>query len=257
MTGKRVMEMLVAKYTDGCFGQVHYYRSIAVGKAPVIFINPRTRSCFQLIPHLAADRPAFFIDVPGYGNSIPPTRSTSMAEIASCVVSVMDAENIAEAFLCGFHTGGKIAAATAALIPDRISGVSICGKSHSIIPDHQRRNEAMTTQIAARKPDYILIMMETFTADDHAGQTGRQLVYEANFAYDLAQAVGELPCNAQVVEFTSDDEDKAHGRQAQALADLAPRGFAVTLPQIEPLGTELYAGTENIAKVLGAFIGDR
>lgn len=199
---------------------------------------------------LSEDPTLIFVDVPAYGQSDAPSSVPTMEEIGSCIARVTDSEKISKAKLCGFHTGGKIAVAAALIQPSVFESVVICGKTHSIIPDHLQRNQAMKEQIASRKPDYVLIMMETFSADDVAAQTGRQLLYEANFAYDLAGGVSRLECDLSVIEFTSDDEDAAHGRQARALAEKAKSGTAFELPQIEAMGTDLYSGAKELSQLL-------
>ena len=251
------MNAIKSKYTDGLFGQVHYhYCNKSGSKAALIFINPRTRSGFPLVKYLSPERPLFFIDVPAYGNSAPPTKVPAMSEVAACIIDVMNAEGLEQAHLCGVHTGAKLTVACALANPGRILSATICGKSHSIIPGHERRNKAIRDQLADSKPDYTLLMMETFYADDPAGQTGRQLVYEANFAHDLGGEVSRLQCPVQVVEFASADEDARHGRQASALAELAAQGTAVELDQMESLGTDMYCGGEKFAKTVEAFISN-
>ena len=177
-----------------------------------------------------------------------------MREVADSVVAFMDSAKIDRAHLCGFHTGGKVAAAVAAFWPARSDSLTICGKSHSIIPDHAQRNKAMRDQVASRKPDVALIAMENFVADDAERAAGVARVYDANFAFDLAGAVARVECPVMVVEITSADEDIAHGRQADALAGCARHGKSMALPEIETMGVDLYVGASHLADVLNAFI---
>ena len=244
------MTDLVARYVDGPFGQVHYRMRGGGAGRPVVFLNPRTRSCFRLLPHF--DGPAIFVDVPAYDGSAPPRAETDMQTVAAATVAVLTAEGLENAVLCGIHTGGKIAVATALQVPERVASIMVCGKSHSLVPGRDDRNAAMKYQLTKSAPDYVLLTMEGWRADDPAAAEGRRLVYEANFAYDMAADLAKLRCPVTVLEFTSEDEDADFGRQADALAATTPNGTAIALPQIESLGTDLYCGTAAFARVLTA-----
>lgn len=242
-----------AAYGDGPFGQVHYLKS-GGSLAPVVFLNPRSRSCLKLVPLLEAERPVLVVDVPAYGASAPPSGATTMEEIATAVGAVLDAEGVAAAHLCGFHTGAKVAAAFAAREPGRTLSLTVCGKSHSLIPDREIRNSAMRGQLASRKPDVVLVGMESYSADDLERQAGPARVYDANFAFDFAGALGRAGCPVAVIEFASDDEDAAHGRQGEALAACARDGRAVALPEREAMGIDLYVGADKVAAHLLALL---
>jgi len=246
-----------AGYADCRFGQIHYRaRTPAAGNLePLLFLNPRSRSCLRLLPSIEAQRPVYIVDVPAYGASSPPTESCTMEEVAAAVVQFMDDVRISAAHFCGFHTGAKVAAALAANWPARAVSLVVCGKSHSLIPDRQARNAAMRGQLALRKPDVALVAMESFCADDDGRARGVARVYDANFAFDLAGAMAKAACPTLVIEFTAPDEDVRHGRQAKALAAQAREGQALELAEIESMGVDLYVGAETLGRALRAFVG--
>ena len=219
-----------AGYADGMFGQVHYILASGTGGLPPLVVtNPRSRSCLGLLPFIEPERDLLIIDIPSYGNSAPPRGDCTMSDVAEAALAVLDKLGISAAHLCGVHTGAKVMAALAANHPTHVLSLAVCGKSHSIIPGHEQRNRAMKAQVAARKPDVALMAMESFCADDADKPRGAALVYEANFAFDLAGAIARAKCPVRVIEFTAPDEDALHGRQAAALAAYAAQGSSAEL----------------------------
>jgi hypothetical protein len=114
----------------------------------------------------------------------------------------------------------------------------------------------MRDQVAAPKPDVALVAMESFCADDASQTIGRAIVYEANFSFDLADALSKTGCRVQVVEIVSDEETIAHGRQGDALAVFPRRGRAVAIPEVESMGTDLYVGASVMGQVIREFIAN-
>lgn len=113
-------------YADLSFGQVHY-RMQGEGK-PLILVHQSPRSSLEyrdLIEKLSEHYTVYAPDNPGNGMSDPllenATTSPTMRNYAGALIEFMDAVNIREAALYGYHTGGSIVAATAALYPDRVA----------------------------------------------------------------------------------------------------------------------------------------
>jgi pimeloyl-ACP methyl ester carboxylesterase len=244
----------VAGYADCRFGQIHYRtRAGAAPLIPLLILNPRSRSCLRLIPLLEEQRPIFIVDIPAYGSSSAPQSACTMKDVAEAVVSLMDASGLSRMHVFGLHTGAKVAAALASNWPDRVHTLVIGGKSHSLLPDRERRNKAMRDQVAKRPPDVVLVSLESYCADDEQA-AGRAIVYDANFAFDFAGELEKTRCPVLVIEIASHEEDAQHGRQGEKLAAFAPCGSSVALAERESMGVDLYAGAQAIAAALQDFI---
>jgi len=244
-----------AAYADADSGQVHYTRLLGRDEslAPVVFINPRSRSCREAAHRLACNRPSFIIDVPGFGLTSIPPEGASMQDVAAAIACVFAQERISKALLCGVHTGAKVTAALTLTRPDLVVGQILAGKSHSLIPNREARNRAMQAQVGKQMPDVILVGLESFVADDPDRRVGMSRMYEANFAFDFADAIARTERPTMILEFISDDEDTAHGRQAEALAARTRKGSWMALPEKEAMGTALYVGVDAVVRLLDAF----
>jgi pimeloyl-ACP methyl ester carboxylesterase len=244
---------IVAGYADCRFGQIHYRARGATPLMPLLILNPRSRSCLRLIPLLEKQRPIFIVDIPAYGSSSAPQSACTMKDVAEAVISLMDASGLSRVHVFGLHTGAKVAAALASNWPNRVQSLVIGGKSHSLVPDRERRNKAMRDQVAKRPPDVVLVGLESYSADD-AQAAGRAIVYEANFAFDFAGELERTRCPVLVIEIASQEEDAQHGRQGGQLAAFAARGSSVALAERESMGVDLYAGAQAIALALKEFM---
>jgi len=101
-------------YVEGRFGQLHL-RAASPDQAS----SERPLLCFHLSPlssvvyetwlgEMGKDRFALAPDTPGYGMSDPPETQPSIADFAAAMGDVMDALEIGEADVMGYHTGSKI-----------------------------------------------------------------------------------------------------------------------------------------------------
>jgi hypothetical protein len=180
-----------------------------------------------------------------------------MPEIGAAVGACLEALAIPAAHLWGIHTGGKVAAALAVGHPAKALSLIVCGKTHSIIADHAARNAAMKAQLESSAPDAMLMKLEGKYIDDREAALGGTRIYEANFAFDLAAALARTDVRTLILEITSEDEDKKHGRHGAALAARAKRAVARTVPQIEAAGIDLYIGPGVMAKIILDFAADR
>jgi pimeloyl-ACP methyl ester carboxylesterase len=247
-----------AGYADSPLGQIHYLMSAPRGRGDaVVLLNPRSRSCRALLPFLAPRHPLFVVDIPGFGASSPPPAGATMPKIGAAVAALMEALAVPAAHLYGIHTGGKVAAALALGHPAKALSLIVCGKTHSIIADHAARNAAMRAQLDSGKPDAMLMKLEGKYIDDAEGAQGGARIYEANFAFDLAAALARTEVRTLILEITSEDEDRKHGRHGAALAAKAKRAIARTVPQIEAAGIDLYVGTGVMAEIILAFAAGR
>jgi pimeloyl-ACP methyl ester carboxylesterase len=248
-------DRLRAAYADCRFGQVHYLARRGDSRlAPLVLLNPRSRTGLRLLPFVEAERPVYIVDIPAYGASSPPTGSCTMLEVAEAVAAALDHAGAAPAHLFGLHTGAKVAAALAENWPDRARSLTVGGKSHSLVPGRDQRNIAMRQQVAARKPDFVLIGMESYVADEPERAAGTALVYEANFAFDFKASLERIKCPILIIEIVSDDEDARLGRQARAMAAGCRLASTAELPETDQTGIDLYVGAGRMAEILLRFI---
>lgn len=279
-------------YADSPHGQVHH--ASAGAGSPLLLLPGSTRSFRQfraLVPLLAPHHRVVAVDTLGYGASAPFPAGGTMETLAESAVSVLDALDIARADVFGMHTGHKVAAVLAAHWPGRVRRLVLAGKTHSIIPDQDLRNRAILAQIKGRttlpangaaRPlldplawgrafrsvsslawndalltgathDLILAVRDKM-ADELLSLEDTGAIYAANFAFDFAQAVREVRARTLVLEVTSDAEDRAWGRQGEALARLLADGKVATLPAVDDVGLACVADTAALCEAVLAFL---
>jgi pimeloyl-ACP methyl ester carboxylesterase len=270
--------MLQFGYAPTSHGQVHFART--GGGDPLILLPGSSRSYRQFLPMFDLLSPHFdviAIDTLGYGASAAFPADGSIETLAESVVGTLDALQIPAAHVFGMHTGHKVAAALAAGWAGRVRRVVLAGKTHSIIPDQSRRNQAIRERVAPRAihrqpgnagfglPEWTrafrnvssLWWNEAVLASA-TGKTSQEpsldgvrhkvidelvsmhqtaAVYEANYRFDFAAAVSRMKCPALVLEVTHESEDRAFGRQGDRLAALMPDARAVDLPSVDEIGT--------------------
>ncbi|MGE0388086.1 MAG: alpha/beta fold hydrolase [Gammaproteobacteria bacterium] len=277
-------------YVAAPHGQVHY-STLGAGP-PLVLLGPAPRSIAAFEPLMQAlpGLRTIAVDQPGFGGSDPLPSGASMDDIAGCVTHVLDVVEPGPVHLFGLHTGAKVAAAFAALQPRRVRTLTVCGKSHSLVPDRERRNAAMRAVVHERYfspgamaadpvrawtatwrnfaaawwpdglftqawPGALIAALERKLADDLTARATVRDSYAANFQFDFAAALARAEAPVCVVEITSDAEDATVGRQGGALAAYARNGRCVTLPDTDPTGLFLHAGTEPLAGVLREIAG--
>ena len=81
----------------------------------------------RLAPALEERGRVACIDQRGHGESEAPAGPYSRAQLASDVVSVLDAEAVAQTILVGHSMGGIVAMETALAYPERIAGLVLIG----------------------------------------------------------------------------------------------------------------------------------
>lgn len=243
-------------YADLPYGQVHYAR-LDRPDAPAgatILLNSRSRSFLPAMRLLKGTGTVLNVDIPGFGLSTPVPGSPSMRDIAAGVVGVLDALRIGRADFVGVHTGHKVATAVAQHRPDRVDRLVVVGRSHSLVPDHARRNAAMRAVVEENQLDMSIIRMEGRYADDTTSQRAFAAVFEANFAFDFAAALRGVTRPVMVVEIASEREDRLYGRQGADLVEGMADARVVTLTQTDPTGLLSYVGVEELARVVNGFL---
>jgi pimeloyl-ACP methyl ester carboxylesterase len=220
-------------YVDSSLGQVHY-RMAGAGE-PLLLLHQPPRSS-RVYGRLMAELEslgglrAIAIDLPGFGESCDLPRGTSMAQLADVVHEVMGVLCDHSAHVFGLHTGNKIAAALASRYPRSVRRLALAGMTHSIILDGERRNVAMSEYVRHKKPTDPDTDPPAWRDEqiDQLQCRGREAIYEANYAFDLTDALGRVPVESLVIELAVPQEE-VFGRQAAAICALMPRGRALQI----------------------------
>lgn len=239
-------------YADVSIGQLHYTQAHHAGgtAGTLLLLNSRARSSLRLFPHLGAYARLVSIELPAFGMSSPMKPGCTMNDIASVVAECLAVLDIGSADVFSLHSGHKVAAALAAERPELVRRLLIGGRTHSIIPEHQRRNGAMKRTIDENHPDIALLKMEGKFIDDFGGPAAFAAIFEANFNFDFAAAMRRIEAPTTILEITSAMEDGLYGRQAERLAEGMKDVSTVSAAQREPTGVELYIGVEPMADIL-------
>ncbi|SCW69951.1 Pimeloyl-ACP methyl ester carboxylesterase [Sphingobium faniae] len=279
-------------YVDGPYGQIHVAQTGA--GPPLVLLGGAPRSSRQfatLTPFLSAGHHIIMPDMPGFGNSAPMARDAGISGVAAAIVAALDGLGIGRAHLFGLHSGAKVAAALAAEHPARCASIVIAGKSHSLIPEMDHRAQVMRAIVdplyfshgadeafstvrgwaaASRsltscwwddalfreqEPDAALRAVEAKVVDDLLGRRHAAAFYEANFAFDFADAVTRISAPALIVEIVSDREDAEYGRQGLRLRACLPAADMRTVPDIDPSGLGVHADPAGLAVIVSDFVG--
>lgn len=220
-------------YVDTRWGQVHH-RSCGEGWPLVLLHQPprSSRVYGRLMEELEAvgDVRVLALDLPGFGQSCDLPPGATIEGIAANVAQAMQALDCETASVFGLHTGNKIAAALAAQHPAAVERLALAGMTHSIILDASRRNAAMSDYLRRKVPTDP----ERHPAAWHDEQIdqflcrGRDAIYAANYAFDLAAALRRVSAPALVIELAVPEEEHL-GRAAQALCGLMTRARALRI----------------------------
>jgi pimeloyl-ACP methyl ester carboxylesterase len=246
---------------------MHYAQAGAGEAVLLLHANPRSQRYFRhVLPLLAPHLRAIAVDVPGFGNSHPLPAPPSMRAIAQCFVHFLDALRLERAHVVGLHTGNKIAAALAADWPARVGSVVLAGQTHSLILDKVARDAAIGHIVEHYFPKYgesadgahhvrrwaaahaevqglwwppaLRTAARVASADlenaemqvlDYL-QAWRSIVpaYEANFAFDLEDALRRMQARTLVLELLTPQEMHL-GEQAERVRAVMRHAQAASL----------------------------
>jgi len=248
-------------------GQVHY---AADGEgSPLVLFHPNSRS-FRvytgLIPLLAKRYRVFAPDLLDSGGSDRLPAEAPLEDLALSVVQFLDALGIARADIFGLGTGNKVAAALASGWPQRVGSVILCGETHSLIVDGEKRSAAIHAimgrqskgdetlseaprllgewassyvslsgiwwdqkVLAARKlsPGALKVLADR-AVDFMQARDSVRGVYRANIGFDFEAALSRIKARTLVVELATEGEERL-GRQGRLVADLLADGSLVTM----------------------------
>ena len=252
-------------YADTTEGQIHY-TSAGVGE-PLLLLHQTgsSRQYRRLMPMLAQRYRTIAPDNLGAGNSDPLPPGVRIPDLARSMIQFMDFLGLEKAHVFGFHTGNKIATEMAAAWPARIDRLMLCGKTHSIMAEHEALNAALKEVVASsiRKfepaPDGSHLVKQwaaEFSAItglwwDSANYKGEPLsaellqirrervidklqmrdlteMYRAIFAFDLGARMRQIKAPTLIIEIEAPEE--AHlGRQGGKLLKLIPGSRLATI----------------------------
>jgi pimeloyl-ACP methyl ester carboxylesterase len=276
-------------YADTAEGQIHY---MSAGEGQPLLLLHQTGSSRQfckLLPILAQRYRTFAPDNLGSGNSDPVPSAVRIPDLARSVIHFMDFLEIEKAHIFGFHTGNKIATEMAAAWPSRVDRLILCGKTHSIMADHEALNFALKAVVgpSIRKfdpaPDGSHLVKqwaadfgavtslwwdatnfarETLTPDllqrrkeriiDKLQMRDLAEVYRAIFAFDLGARMRQIKARTLIIEIETPEE--AHlERQGEKLVKLVPGSRLATVAHTTG-GIVVEAEAEELARLILDFL---
>lgn len=271
-------------------GAIHYAEAGSGDAVLLLHANPRSHRYFRhVLPLLGERHRAIAADIPGFGNSHPVPRPATIRGLAECFVRFLDALGLERAHVVGLHTGNKIAAVLAADWPARVGSVVLAGQTHSLIPDKAGRDAAIRHIVEHYFPKYAdspdgahlvrrwaavhaevqalwwpqrirtaarveasdMENAEMQVLDYLQGWRNIVPVYEANFAFDLEDALRRMEARTLVLELLTPEELHL-GAQAEKVSAMMKRAQARALPgDGEAFETQPRALADVILQFLG------
>ena len=280
-------------YAETADGQLHYAEAGSGEHLVLLGETPRSYRFFErLMPLLAPYFHVVAPDLPGLGNSYSLPAPASVPAMANGIAGFLDALGMERTHVFGMHTGNKVAAALAADHPRYLNKLILAGQPHSILPDEAARRAVMQpifdryhssqnemsdpksrmlrewlniklTLDAGWWPEKLLtglpvdpellLAAEAKAIDFLLGWRSVAPIYEAVFAFDLAEAVSRIPASALILELMPREEEHL-GSQAEALAGLMKHARAMTIPITH--GAAMENQRDEIAHTLLTFLNE-
>lgn len=266
-------------YANTPEGQIHFYNH---GKGlPLLMLHETPRSAWSfapLIKKLGAKFNCFAPDTLGFGMSDAPAEGANMEDLARSMIHFLDHLGIERVNVLGFHTGNKIAAAMAAIYPQRIDKSVLIGMTHSLIVSRKERNAAIMEVVRKHMGSYqenpdgshllrnwaadfsglaqvwwnpAIMTARRITPSALRGQEARMVemiqcrrhiaqVYSMNFDFDFSATLRRIKSPTQIIECCVPQE--AHlGAQGPKMMKLLKKGELVTLQNAGFDATEAFA----------------
>lgn len=111
--------------------QMHFRRAGMQGEnTPLVLFHQSPSSSMVFVEYMAemgADRLVYAPDTPGFGNSDLPAEAPLIEDYATAMLAFLDANNLAQVDLLGYHTGAAIAIELAGRYPKRVRKLIIVG----------------------------------------------------------------------------------------------------------------------------------
>jgi len=253
-------------YADTSLGQVHYMHG---GKGPpLLLLHPGPRSSrfyWKLAPVLARDFTVYAPDTLGFGASDPAPDDVTLPMLAGTMAEFLTAVGVQKAHVFGLHTGNKIGACMGVRHADRIDKLMLCGMTHSLVVETQKRNAEIHkivgyfTDRATAADDRRMLLdwangfrelssewwrqdllerkelgalrfghMQNRVADILLCRDSMAASRRAIMALDFAEELRQLQIPALVVELVSKGEEHL-GHQGPRLVEMMKMGSLVTI----------------------------
>ncbi|NQV82011.1 MAG: alpha/beta hydrolase, partial [Alphaproteobacteria bacterium] len=252
-------------YVDTRHGQMHYRESGQGSPLLLLHATPRSSRVYAKLQPLLSDAFRVIApDTLGFGNSDPLPAAVTMDMLAESTADLIAALGLGKVAVFGLHTGNKVGTALAAARPDLVSHFICCGMTHSIVVERDKRDGAIkdivdkyfAKESVAPDGSHLLrgwarafkTVSEVWWAprivdatpltpvaiqdardeviDRLQAQVSFDAVYRANFAFDLAEALGCVAAPTLILELVTPGE--AHlGRQADACVRLMADAHAI------------------------------
>ena len=216
------------KYFNSDLGKIYYAIN---GKGPPIVLlhaTPRSSNSFrELSSYLSERYQVISIDTLGFGKSDDIPRGISIPLLAKEKIKLLKSLKLKDITIFGLHTGNKIATEISQSAPSLIKNLIVCGMTHSIIIDKDKRSRAIKELIESDALSKIKMTHEEIL-ERKRGAKSMEIIYEANYNYDLALNVSKVLSNTLILELLIPEE--AHfGNQSKDLSKMCINGSFKTL----------------------------
>lgn len=132
-------------YFESRYGQLHVHNAIPPGggfdeATSLLCLHATPRSGSSMLPLLALmgmDRSVYAPDLPGYGNSDPPTARPAIADYANAVADFCTTMRFRQIDVLGYQGGALVAAELALALPAVVRRVVLMGVP---VPDEAERD---------------------------------------------------------------------------------------------------------------------
>ena len=280
--------MMRRGYVDTSLGQIHYRTQGEGAHLVLLHATPRSSRIFERIAYLlSANFQVVAFDTPGFGNSDPLPADTSIDGLATAFLEAMERLHLPRAYVLGYHTGNKIAAAMTASSPDRIARLMLVGMSHSLVINRSRREAAIhaivdkslhhqqdsTVEIHRRwtktfaavsecwlkphivgKPDLNeldLAVLQAEVLDIIQCRKSVDPIYRANFDFDFQAALEKIDIPTLVLELVTPEEAHLKG-SGEDILKLVPRA---RLSVLENTGRSVWESEpERVSQIVQDFL---
>ncbi|MBO6505925.1 MAG: alpha/beta hydrolase [Kordiimonadaceae bacterium] len=128
-------------YVDCRYGQLHL-RTAGAGGLPLVCFHMSPYSGLHYEPfmkEMAKDSLVIAPDTPGYGGSDSAGEAPTMADFAAAMLDMLDALELDQVDMMGFHTGTFVALALADLAPERVRKLILPGIPYADVEGRDKR----------------------------------------------------------------------------------------------------------------------
>lgn len=128
-------------YVDCRYGQLHL-RTAGSGGVPLVCFHMSPYSGLHYEPfmrEIAEDRLVISPDTPGYGGSDSAGSEPTMTDFAGAMLDMLDALELRQVDLMGFHTGSFVALALANMAPGRVRKLVLPGLPYADAEGRKKR----------------------------------------------------------------------------------------------------------------------